>query len=143
MPLPIDPLLTFHYVLPEDRARHPDQQRALIVLWGSSRDWMNVSRLYADAMNNSTRDDVWTGKLVEALAVVVVGFHNMTDGRGQPLAWSGPESLMDALSHAAMQDLCVNLSAETYLKDIDRKKSARQSPTTSGDSAGNAAMGSA
>ena len=145
----LDPRFTCEVTLPQDnRPEVPEaQRRKLICRYMSAREWIEFNSRYQKAMAALNDGAVFINCMVDAMSMIIVGFSSNFTGPSslKVIAWNGPESLLDALSPADLQDLCMNISTDLHLTELDRKKSARQSPGTAANSepaAANTAGGS-
>lgn len=140
-----DPQTTWEYSpFPEDDSKSDAEKRYLICRAMSVRDWERFDQLYEAAWNVTNKQH--RQAMMAMLAMVVVGFRNMTNKMGEPVAWTGPESLPEALSVEDAIDIHKELEYAATPSLLDKKKSMRQSRTSSAaaDSAPSAqAMGGA
>lgn len=127
MGLGIDTTCTFDFVLEADQDRPEDQRPSLTCRYLSVRDYRRLDRLFSETYDLKEFDQVYT-KLLEGLQTVLVGWKN------QPIPFA-PAELETVLTPAELLEVRNRLLSEMTLSELDKKKSKRLSPSSTGSSA--------
>jgi len=136
MPICLDPEQTFDLPLSNDAATADAERPAFTFRFMATRDWLKMERLMTEADAEETASGRMQ-KVYDALRVPLVGWQNMRDHTGAPIAYD-PADLDLVTSPADAAELAQRVLAEAVAKETELKKSAWQSRANTGASANDA-----
>ena len=141
MPAALDPSQTFCLSVRNDEALSEADRPALEFRYLSAREYMRVRKLFNEAAAAQT-DDVSLPLILDGIRVALVGWQNMPDETGAPIAYD-PADLDRVLTVADLVEVKGRLLGEMTAKESDLKKSAWQSASASATAGGTDPAGNA
>ena len=136
MPIAIDPNETYSYVISTDRALPPETQPTLVFHFPTGRQQIQIADLFDRADNATSTKESLTLRF-EAVRVILAGWHNFTDREGNAVEYD-PARLEDVLSDNDLTELHARLLREMSMAELEKKRFALSSPSSSAGSATNA-----
>lgn len=129
MPIALDPNETVDVVLPGDAEKPAESRPTFIARYLTSREKKVVEKLVREASADIEKSEN-IAKLDAALALQLVGWRNLLDRQGQPIAFevvkdsAGSRLIVDdVLTDEERFDLCLGALTAVGMGELDKKKS--------------------
>lgn len=125
MPISPDPGDTFAITFPEDAGKPQDQQRRIVCRQLTCRQLLAMQRGYEEAWN-APNDPTLINSLAATLSIAALRLEGGWNTPGE----ATPDSLIDNMTLADIDDAISRLSTDSLRSGLERKKSARQSQSS-------------
>lgn len=138
MLLALDPSQTWDFEIPGQEDQPPEERVVLVCRYLNVRQMFRLRQARQAALKTVGTDEPYISMLLEALAMVVVGFKNHPDTNSD-----GIDRILDLATASQLWEWSGELVLRQTLAEQQRKNSESRQPGSQAPSAVNAGQGSA